>query len=265
MATPIESVIQDALNVAKADFRSWANNRLAHRFESVATVQSTDLTSLFYLIVGTVIYYRDTTDTTSSHNGTTVLVDSGGNRWKAILGDSQINPRGAYSNSTEYSKLDLVESQNASWLYLNDTASTGNTPPTLPTTSDSYWMLFAKGGDKEKYLFSDNDRPASGETLATYAITETVTIDSSAPDSQAIAEVAATSSAAFTLRKSDPGTSPTDIDIGTVTFGAGSRTGSFSVSSAVSLAAGDTLSVIAPNPRDATLSGVSITIVASRP
>ena len=53
---------------------------------------------------------------------------------------------GAYSGATAYSTNDVVRDQGSSWIALQDT--TGNAPPTLPTTANSYWELVAQKGDK---------------------------------------------------------------------------------------------------------------------
>lgn len=55
--------------------------------------------------------------------------------------------RGIYSAVTEYSYNDEVTQSGSTWRYINATATTGNAPPTLPTTSNTYWLLSAQKGD----------------------------------------------------------------------------------------------------------------------
>lgn len=56
------------------------------------------------------------------------------------------NPRGTYVAGTAYAKNDLVLDNGSSWIA--KVATTGNAPPTLPTTSNTYWQLVAaKGSD----------------------------------------------------------------------------------------------------------------------
>jgi hypothetical protein len=56
------------------------------------------------------------------------------------------NPRGTYSGATAYVKNDVVLYNGSSFVALGPT--TGNAPPTLPTTSNTYWQLTAiKGTD----------------------------------------------------------------------------------------------------------------------
>lgn len=59
----------------------------------------------------------------------------------------------AYSSGTTYNPVSVsnpnypvVLDQECSWVFIGTSASTGNAPPTLPTTSNSYWTLFAKKG-----------------------------------------------------------------------------------------------------------------------
>ncbi|WP_051680011.1 hypothetical protein [Pseudorhizobium marinum] len=57
-----------------------------------------------------------------------------------------LNPRGTYSGATAYAANDNVLYNGSSWVALQST--TGNAPPTLPTTSNAYWsLLAAKGAD----------------------------------------------------------------------------------------------------------------------
>ena len=70
--------------------------------------------------------------------------------------------RGDYDNGTEYSMFDVVYDQEASWGYINETPSTGNDPPTLPTTSDSYWVLIARSPNRAGvgvHFFHDTEIP----------------------------------------------------------------------------------------------------------
>lgn len=56
-----------------------------------------------------------------------------------------LNPRGNYAAGTAYAKYDVVLNQNSSWVLIVAT-STGNAPPTLPTTSNTQWQLLAQKG-----------------------------------------------------------------------------------------------------------------------
>ena len=53
--------------------------------------------------------------------------------------------KGAYSGSTTYSINDTVSNNGSSWIAVAST--TGNAPPTLPTTSNTWWNLTSAKGD----------------------------------------------------------------------------------------------------------------------
>lgn len=59
-------------------------------------------------------------------------------------GPDGVNPRGNYDPATEYVADDLVYSGGSTWIA--KTATTGNAPPTLPTTENTQWSIFARAG-----------------------------------------------------------------------------------------------------------------------
>ena len=81
------------------------------------------------------------------------------------MGDYSDQPAG-----TVFREGNIVQDQGSSWLYINPTPTSGNAPPTLPTTSNSYWKALAKAGDKgDKGDPGDDGAPgapgADGQTL----------------------------------------------------------------------------------------------------
>lgn len=102
----------------------------------------------------------------------------------------------------------------------------------------------------------DTDRPASGE-LILKVYPPNVTFRADMVDSVAGAEVAATADAVFSLTKNG-------AQFATLTFAAGSASGVIACAADTAFAPGDVLRVIAPNPRDATLSGVAATFIGYR-
>lgn len=86
-----------------------------------------------------------------AHTSGTFSTDLAASKWEIVAqkGD-QGDPgtsfiwRGAYSGATAYAANDVVSNQSASWIALG--ATTGNAPPTLPTTSNAYWQLMAAKG-----------------------------------------------------------------------------------------------------------------------
>lgn len=97
-------------------------------------------------------------------------------------------------------------------------------------------------------------RPDAGETLLRLELDTAITFDASR--SQASAETGATGSSVFTIYINGS-------SIGTVTFGAGSSSGTVALTTTTA-SAGDVLKIVGPNPQDATLAGVSITLSADR-
>ncbi|MGP4691607.1 hypothetical protein [Agrobacterium cavarae] len=59
-------------------------------------------------------------------------------------GPDGVNPRGNYDPATAYVADDLVYSGGSTWIA--KTATTGNAPPTLPTTENTQWRIFARAG-----------------------------------------------------------------------------------------------------------------------
>lgn len=55
-------------------------------------------------------------------------------------------PRGAYNAATIYADGALVEDQGVTWRYINATPTSGYAPPTLSTTSNAFWQVFASAG-----------------------------------------------------------------------------------------------------------------------
>jgi hypothetical protein len=91
---------------------------------------------------------------------------------------ASFNWRGAYSGATAYAKRDAVRDQGASWIALQ--ATTGNAPPSLPTTSNAYWDLMALPG-------------ANGAgTVASVGSGTGITVDSSNPANPSVALSTAT-------------------------------------------------------------------------
>ncbi len=60
------------------------------------------------------------------------------------VGPAGVRQRGNYSAGTAYSTLDLVQYGGSTWIA--KVATTGNAPPTLPTTENTRWLLFARSG-----------------------------------------------------------------------------------------------------------------------
>ncbi len=60
------------------------------------------------------------------------------------VGPAGVNQRGNYSAGTAYAIRDIVQYGGSTWIA--KVATTGNVPPTLPTTENTQWLLFARSG-----------------------------------------------------------------------------------------------------------------------
>jgi hypothetical protein len=98
---------------------------------------------------------------------------------------------------------------------------------------------------------------AGGALMAQIVFPRTVTFPAGFAGSQAYAQVPATAST--TLDVEQNGTS-----IGTITFGAGSSTASYSLATDTVFAPGDRLAIVNQDPADATLADLSITLKGTR-
>lgn len=88
MTGPIDTVYPDGVPVQKGNVRANDRASIRRNIANADTVQSTDLTAQYAGIYVRSIqanFDLDTSDTTSPHNGTTVLVDYAGNRFKIVL------------------------------------------------------------------------------------------------------------------------------------------------------------------------------------
>ncbi len=60
------------------------------------------------------------------------------------VGPAGVNQRGNFSVGTAYAIRDIVQYGGSTWIA--KVATTGNAPPTLPTTENTQWLLFARSG-----------------------------------------------------------------------------------------------------------------------
>lgn len=158
--------------------------------------------------------------------------------------------KGAWDPETEYKPGDIVSRGGRLWICVQ--MSTDDPPESSP----DYWQLYLAGGDRYDLASFDTDRPGTGELLVKiYPLG--VTFPVGLAESQAGAEVEAEAEAVFSITKNG-------IEFATLTFATGSAIGVFACASDTSFGDGDVLRVIAPIPRDATLSGVAATLVGYR-
>jgi hypothetical protein len=99
--------------------------------------------------------------------------------------------------------------------------------------------------------------PSASAIVTRVPVARAVTFPSGLTGSVAKASVAATSSTAFDIQKN--GTS-----VGTITFAAAGTSATFTAASAITLAAGDVIAIIAPGTADATLANVGFVLAGTR-
>lgn len=100
--------------------------------------------------------------------------------------------------------------------------------------------------------------PLTNELLGEYIAPQNFVFPKDLPDSKAHANIAPAAQTILTVFKIE-GVSEIATEVGTITFAAAANDGVFSWAAAVSLVAGDLLSVVAPVSVDATISGIAIT------
>jgi hypothetical protein len=115
------------------------------------------------------------------------------------------------------------------------------------------WVPSARGLDVGVFV---PERPAAGALLFKLVVVRAFTLPAGLAGSRGHAGAAATALATFDLRKNGSA-------VGTASFAAGSSSASFVLAAAVSLAEGDRLELIAPNPQDATLADLTILLKGS--
>lgn len=120
------------------------------------------------------------------------------------------------------------------------------------------------GGNTLAIPIFDTASPVSGEVMWAAPVPTSVFFPAGLGTSYGVCSTTPTADATFSFRKAAAGTDPAAAtEFGTATFGAGSRTPTFAAALSTSFSAGDTLVVVAPDPKDATLARPALTLVAS--
>lgn len=210
-------------------------------------------------------FYRDTSDTISSDNDSTIIVDQAGTRWKRMTGGSlAVHAAGLFEDRDDYNSEESPRADGTLFVYFStdgdgDTITDGVFFFKLSdgnSWSDPVLFRGPRGGDRYEISNWDTDRPAAGEEVIAHICTTEVTFPANFLGSIAKALVLATGTAVYSIRKNG-------VQIGTLTFTSASLVGVYAMASEAIFAIGDRFSVIAPNPRDETLSGVSQTHVGA--
>lgn len=251
---PITAVggLTDTSNVPKADLVAYEKTYVPLRLANAQALRDLDLTGSWLVFIAGLAYTRDTSDTTASDDGAWVIRDSAGNVWKKT---PQLNSFDAYGNTASRSTYDA---QTAGFTYFSldeygfyvRIGAAGNWSTLVPFRGP-------RGGDVYDIAIWDNNRPASSEILYEFTFTRSVAFEAGLTTSRGKSRVAATASSVFSLQKNG-------VEFGTMTFALGTTTATFAAASQTTFAADDVLTVVAPNPRDDTLSGVHATLAGTR-
>jgi hypothetical protein len=157
-----------------------------------------------------------------------------------------------WSATTTYALSVLVPYAGKIWISQQPTNTNHQ-----PGTDTSWWVLFLANGDVYDLALDASDRPDSGDTFRRFVFTHVVQYYAGMTDSRAVASVAATAMAVFSIQKNG-------VEFATLTFAAGGTIGTFACPTATTFNPGDMISVVAPNPRDATLATLAITLTGYR-
>lgn len=252
---PINSVggLPNSDNVSKSDLVNYEKTYVPLRLADAAALRAVDLTGSWLVFIAGLAYTQDTSDTTATDDGAWVIRDGGDNVWKKT---PQLNSFDAYGADADLSDFD-AEAAGFTYFaldtygfYVRLTATPGNWSTFVPFRGP-------RGGDVYDIAIWDNNRPSSGEILYEFTFTRSVVFEAGLTTSQAKSRVAATASSVFSFRKND-------VEFGTMTFAIGATTATFAAASETTFAAGDVLTVVGPDPRDDTLSGVHGTLAGTR-
>lgn len=200
----------------------------------------------------------------SGNEGQNALQRSTGKMWQKIAGvwtyigiyGPLIFDPEPYSPATNYAMRTLVAFGGKLYSSKQDN-NLGHAPASSPT----WWDVVIAGGDTVYISMDDSDRPASGETVLKWPCPEATTFYAGLASSFAHASTGATLAAVYSIKKNG-------TQFATLTFAAagqgGAQLGSFVCASNTTLSPGDILTIVAPNPRDATLSTIGITLTGYR-
>jgi hypothetical protein len=135
-----------------------------------------------------------------------------------------------------------------------DELPVGGTPGQrlVKSTSSPYTSEWAS--DYVRLALFIGGLPDAGERVVQYVVTDNITLPVGLDGSAIYAAVAATGSAVFQINKNGSA-------IGSITFTASGESVAFATD--IDLVPGDVLAITAPSPQDASLSDISITLLAT--
>lgn len=198
---------------------------------------------------GRAAIYTKLSDTSADWSDPAIITGPAGTgtglAFDAVVAD--LTERALYDSEDEGYRVLVTDSGDGrAAVYVRVTSTPG-------TWSDPSYLV----GDKFVLSVYVQDNPYSAEELAGHVFTDTVNFPAGLTGSSGFATDAPTADAVFTIKKNGS-------SVGTITFADGDNTASFALSGGAVLEAGDVLTVVAPEPQDATLFQVSITLAGTR-
>lgn len=252
-------VFQDGVPPQKANARSYLPLRLGNADD----LRALDGLSFWVVFLSSLRmhFYRDQTDMVSADNGQSVIIDASGQRWKAAMAtDSKFDAydttanQAIYAGETEGFRLFLIDAfgGDGGWVVRDDAGPGGWFGP-FPTRGP-------RGGDRYDLFWDDPDQPISGEVVLKALFATEVTFPAGMLQSKARVDVGPASEAVFSIRKNG-------VPFATCTFAAASTTGVFACPVATTFEPenDDELTIVAPDPMDASLRRPRMTISGARP
>lgn len=243
-------------NVPYIIFKASIDRTLGRRaFDDIDTVIEAFNADGFYLFVAP---DRTVPDSSNGYDGQYARQPTTGKEWVKIDGEwvyrglyAAFGIMGVWTADVTY-QLNQVVTRNGKAYYAKR-----ETIGDAPESSPDDWAVLVENGDRYDIALYDTDRPASGEQITKWVAPTAVTFRANLPESRGKADVAAAAAAVFSLRRNG-------IEFATMTFALGATVATFACAADTVFAPNDVLTIIAPNPRDATLAGVAATIVGYR-
>lgn len=232
------------------------------------TARSLDRTRVVHLVRGAQydVYHYDP-DNVEAEDGVNVILDSDDRpfvRRPTGSGALTAHKAGSFAGRDAFDGEASPRADGGLFIYLSTDGDGGSIADAVlfaklddgANWSDPIEIRGPRGGDRYEISNWDSDRPASGEEVIAHLFTTDAVFPAGLTGSIASAQAAATGTAVYAISKNG-------APVGSLTFDA-SATGVFALAAQTAFAAGDRFSVTAPDPRDATLSGVAMTFVATR-
>lgn len=126
--------------VNKTTLTNYLRDQVVHRFTNVAALQATSTYGTFSVFVAGALYEYDAADTTTAHNGTTVLVSADGNRYKRKTLTVQALDDIVDVVITSPTNGQVLKYSSGTSTWINDTDSGGSGGRTLLTANTTYYV-----------------------------------------------------------------------------------------------------------------------------